>query len=381
MSNTLGYFNPEFYANELLIHTENALGMAERVHRGYDKERGVFNKGDTINIKKPATFSTQSAPGSVQDITTKSTQMSLSTHREVRIAVSDKEMAYTGPELIDAHIKPMAYAIANYVDSALADLYYAIPWYIDRDATPDVIADFTNGRKTLFNNGVPLDDPSMVHCMIDGTFEAEALQNSAFSQAQGSGDEGVATQKSGLIGPKFGFGIWANQNVKTHTKGALSYSIAKLKGAGTVGAVSITIDDTTMTGTMAKGDTFSIAGHTQRYSVTALATAATNEITVSIFPALAFAYADNAVVTISQDTHVANMLYHQNAFAVAFAKLPDEIPRRLGAEVVSIQHPKSGVAIRVAMFWDGTNSKTVVLADVLFGVKCLDANLAVRLRG
>ncbi len=381
MTNTIGYFNPEFYANELLIHTENALGMAERVHRGFDKERQAFNKGDTINIKKPSTFVTQASGSAPDDLSVENMQISVDVHREVRFAVTDKEMAYTGEEIIAAHIEPAAYAIANYVDAALADLYYAIPWYLDRSGTPAVITDFTEGRAILFNNGVPLGDPSQVHCMIDGAFEADCLQTTAFTQQQGAGDQGVATQKTGLIGPKFGFGIYANQNVKTHTKGALTASVAKLKGTGVIGATSIIVDDTSMSGTVTKGDTFVIAGNTQRYSITADATAGSNEIALSIFPAIVQAYTDNSVVTFSQDTHVANLLYHKNAFAVAFAKLPDTIPRRLGAEVVSVQHPKSGVAIRAAMFWDGANSRTVVLLDVLFGVKCLDANLAVRLRG
>ena len=34
--NTLGIYDPLFYAQEALIQLEKALGLAGRVHRGYD---------------------------------------------------------------------------------------------------------------------------------------------------------------------------------------------------------------------------------------------------------------------------------------------------------------------------------------------------------
>ena len=70
MSNTLGVYNPIFYAQEALILLEKALGMAGRVHRGYDEERRTFLKGETINIRKPSTFTAQNAPSSAQDLDT-----------------------------------------------------------------------------------------------------------------------------------------------------------------------------------------------------------------------------------------------------------------------------------------------------------------------
>ena len=35
MANTLGVYDPIFFAQEALIHLENALGMATRVHRSF----------------------------------------------------------------------------------------------------------------------------------------------------------------------------------------------------------------------------------------------------------------------------------------------------------------------------------------------------------
>ena len=54
MSNTLGNYDPIFYAQEALIALNKALGMAGRVHRGYDPN--PQQKGSVINITRPSVF-------------------------------------------------------------------------------------------------------------------------------------------------------------------------------------------------------------------------------------------------------------------------------------------------------------------------------------
>jgi len=54
MSNTLGNYDPIFYAQEALIALNKALGMAGRVHRGYDPN--PQQKGSVINITQPSVF-------------------------------------------------------------------------------------------------------------------------------------------------------------------------------------------------------------------------------------------------------------------------------------------------------------------------------------
>lgn len=126
MANALGYWKPEFYANEALIYLKKNLGMANRVHRGFDAERRVFGKGDTINIKRPATFTAAAAPSAAVDIQTESMQMVLNSWQEVKIKLSDKEYAYTGEQIINDHIGPAAYALADKIDQDLVALSYEV---------------------------------------------------------------------------------------------------------------------------------------------------------------------------------------------------------------------------------------------------------------
>ncbi len=381
VTNVLGYYVPEFYAQEALIHLYKALGMANAIHMGYDAERKTFGKGDKINIKSPSTFTTASAPGSSQDIETKSVQMTLDNWREVRFELTDKELAESEENVIADHIAPAAYALADYIDQQLVQLYLQVPWFYDLNATPgSVVTDVTGPRQVLFDNAVPLKQMERMFFMVDGSMEAGLLGNAAFGQWQGAGQEGVRTQVSGAMGMRFGLNFFANQNVPTHTGGVCADAVGAIDNlAGYAKGVStIHIDGVTDGGTWVIGDTFVIAGNTQRYAVTANVTFTGAEGDVSFTPPLAAAVVDDVVVTGSILGGVQNMAFHRNAFAIAFGQLPFELPNELGARVFSVQDPVTNLAIRARLYYDGDNSKVVVVLDVLFGVKTLDGNLACR---
>jgi hypothetical protein len=378
MSNTLSVYNPIFYAQEALIQLEKALGMAGRVHRGYSKD--AQQKGDTISIRRPSTFTAQDAPSTAQDITAGSVDISLNRWKEVKFKLTDKELSFTQDDIIREHIRPAAYALADEVDQTLAALYKNVPWFYDQAASDIAITDLTGVRKVLFNNGVPMTD-GQLHLMVDGTAEAGLLALAAFNTANGAGPEGVSTQMRGTIGSKFGLEIFANQNTPSHTPGAAADSTGAINGAAAVGATTIAFDGVTAAGTFKAGDSFVITGNTQRYVFTADVTAdGTGAVAAaSISPALVAAAADNAVITISLDTHVANLAFHRNAFALATAPLSD-MASALGAQVASVADPVTGLSLRSRIYYVGNSSEVHVALDLLYGVKTLDGNLAARLR-
>lgn len=377
MANTLGLYDPLFYAQEALEQLEKALGMAGRVYRGLD--RGTQERGSVIQINKPGTFVAQDAPSTAQDLAPSQVSLTLAFWKEVKFFLTDKELTFTGERIINDHIRPAAYAIANDVDIRLAGLAEDIPWFIDVTA-PAGIADITAARKVLFQNGVPMDE-NQLHMMVDGQLESELLALPAFNQQSGAGAEGVETQRRGTIGRKFGFEIFANQNVQTHTAGVAADAVGALTGAHAAGATTVTFSGVTAAGTFKKGDSFVIAGHTQRYVFKADATAdGTGNVTgAQIFPALATAYAGGSVVTISLLNHVKNLAFHENAFALAMAPL-SRLGAELGARVDTATDEKTGLAIRSRMFYVGDTSRIYVALDVLYGLTTLDPNMAVVMR-
>jgi hypothetical protein len=375
VTNTLSIFDPIFYANLALIQLEKALGMANRVHRGYDK--APQTKGSVISIPIPSTFTAQDAPGADQAISADSINITLSNWKEVKFALTDKELNYTTEEIITKHIRPAAYALANQIDLDLCGLYADVPWSSGTaGTTPSAVTNITSARKVLFNNNVPL-TPGLMHMMIDGNAEEQFLQLQAFSQNQGAGDKGVETQMTGSLGNKFGFEIFANQNVKTHTSGTVSVTTLAINGAVTAGASAVAVDAVAVTGTLVHGDVLQIAGDSQNYAVQAGPyTAAGNAFaSVSIFPKLKVNAADNAVVTVIKQNGVRNLAFHRNAFALAMAPLSD-MANQLGARVATVSDPVTGIALRSRVWYVGDSSAVKVGLDCLYGFRTLDGNLA-----
>lgn len=378
MANTLGNYNPTFYAQEALIQLENQLGMGNRVHRGYEDERNSFQRGDTISIRKPSTFTVANAPATAEDLATETSSITLNQWKEVKFKLSDKELAFTQQRIIEEHIAPASYAIANYVDADLCGLYTDVGNGVAYGGS-SALADIGNVRKGMRDNKVPFD--GRLHLMVDSTVESDFVTDSAFSQHQGAGQSGVDTQMTGTLGRKLGYEIFANQNVKAHTGGTATDLALAVNGAHAKGVTSLAVDSGTGSQTFKAGDTFSIAGDSQKYAITADVTLSSGAGTLSISPALQVAVSGSEVVTAdaTDDFSGVNIGFHRNAFALALAPLPDQLPRNLGAQVATVSNPKSGLAIRSRLYYVGNSSEVHVALDVLYGYKTLDPNLAYRL--
>lgn len=396
MANDLGFWNPAYYANEFLILLQNTLGMAGRVHRGFDEERRTFDKGDTINIKRPSRLTVADAPGAMQDLTTEKVSLTIDKHREVRFGVTDKELAFAGDAIVKDHLMEAAYQVANDVDQKIADLTLDIPWAFNIAGSTMAVGDITSAWQTLFDLGAPTANEANMHFMVGGKEWNELMQLTAFAQWQGAGQQGVTTQQTAQLGRKYGFGFFANQNRVSFTPNTIADVAGTLTNAHSKGATSVTIAAVTASAVFKRGMSFNIASNSQRYTVTADATAdGSGNLTMTITPPLVAAYSNGAVVDFgavsnngisysgSETTKVKqNLAFHRDAFAIAFARLPDygEIGQGLGMKIASVQDPVTGLAVRSKIYADGTNSKIGVVLDVLYGVKTLNPNLAVRIR-
>jgi hypothetical protein len=257
----------------------------------------------------------------------------------------------------------------------LAALYKYIPWS-NTNSSPLAVADITANRRILNVNNAPTD---MRHLMLSPTQEEEALNLSAFAQHQGAGDAGVQTQMRGTLGMKYGYEVFMNQNVQTHTTGVSADATGALTAAGTRGDTAISFDSVTSGGTFKAGDSFIIAGSTQRYVFTADFTATGGSKTdAPIFPPLVQDYDNLAVVTITLLSGEQGIGFHRNAFALAMAPL-SEMGDGRGAQIATVTDPITGLSLRSRIFYVGDTSTNYVSIDALWGVKTLDANLACRL--
>jgi len=374
-SSVLGDYNPIFYANEALQHLEKALGMAARVHRGYDAERRSFGKGDTINIRTPQTFTVQNAPGTKEGLETETTSLVLNQWKTVKFGLRDDELAFTGERLINDHIRPAAYALADNIDLALVGLWKDVA-YQSAWAGSDVVADITNARKAMFDNAVPL-DAGLMHMMLDSTGEQQALSSSAFTQQQGAGDLGISSQVRGSLGQKFGFELFANQNVASSTAGGADVAGA-LTADVAVGATTIAVDGFGTIETQYAGTIVTIAD--EAYTLAADITFVAGAGTMTLSSKIRVAALENVAVALTAiDAKSEQLAFHRNAFALAMAPLPEN-GNQLGANVATVSDPITGLSLRSRMYYDGDASETIVALDILYGFKTLNPKLAMRMR-
>lgn len=373
--NTLGNYNETFFAQEALIQLEKVLGLAGRVYRDYKADPQV--KGDTIQIRRPSSFTATDAPATASNVATESVSITLNKWKEVKFALTDKDLALTSDKIISDHIRPAAVAIADQIDQDMAALYKDIPWHSTFTATP-ILSDVSALRKIMFNNKVPLGDKSLLHLMVGGN-EEQAFLN-ALAASGNMPNQQDPSLREGSMGRIFGFDAWANQNTPLHTSGVAADATGTIDGVNAVGATTILFSAVTAGITWKKGDSFSIAGDTQRYVFSADGTDADGSAcSATISPALKQATAGTEVITIflGGAAKAQNMAFHRNAFALATAPLSD-LGNQLGARIASISDPITGISLRSRLFYIGDTSTVNVALDVLYGVKTLDPNLAVR---
>lgn len=379
---TEGNYDETFFAQEALIQLEKVLGMAGRIHRGY--EQTPQTRGSTVQIRRPASFTSTAMPATESDMATESVSVTLDKWEGVVFGLTDKDLTLSAPEIVTDHIRPAAYAIADKVDQTLAALYLDIPWVLAQTATP-VLSDIAAVRKMMMDNKVPLRDPSMLHGMIDSATELEYLKGLATAgnirETQGP------ALRDGSLGRLFGFDVFANQNTPVHTSGVSEDATGAVDfGAGTTavyaaGVSAVHIDGLTDDGTLLKGDTFVFAGHSQRYVLTADSVeSGTGDHDIAFSPPLKQAVDEDEVVTftLTGAAKSQNLYWHRNAFALATAPLSELGAEVGGARIRSISDPDSNLSLRARMWYDGDEAKVKVGLDILYGVKTLDPNLAVR---
>jgi len=366
MANT--FLTPSIIAREALMALENNLVLAGLVYRNYSEE--FARVGDTITIRRPATFTAQEFSSSinVQDATEGSVQVQLNKHLDVSFSVTSKELALSIQDFSQELIQPAMRAIAQKVDELIAARYEDIPYFADVSGSPTA-GDLAAIGKVLNQNKVPLDNRRLV---LDPVTHAKYVVLDAFLHADKSGTTDALREAS--MGRVLGLDSYMSQNVKTHSNGTFAVTSGTLTATVTVGATQVTASATTCSGTLAKGSIITIADVPGTYVSTADATAASNSITIPVYPAIA-ASGSSKTVTIKSG-HIANLAFHRNAFALVTRPLQAPVGAAR-AEVINY----NGLAVRAVYSYDISSKKDIISLDLLCGVKTLTPELAVRFCG
>ena len=216
MANT--FLTPDIIAREALMVLRNNAVMANLVHRDYSGEF-VAGVGDTITIRKPATFEAKEYAGSisVQDANETGVPVKMDKHLDVSFAVTSKQLSMDIEDFSKQLLVPAMQAFADKVDQYLLGLKADVTATVS--ATDAVQDDVVDARSKLTKAAAPLTDRRFVY----GTdMEAKLLKTDLFVSAEKVGDEGTALREASL-GRKFGMDFYVDQNADAAGVDAMAF--------------------------------------------------------------------------------------------------------------------------------------------------------------
>jgi hypothetical protein len=401
MANTT-ILNPSIIAKESLMQLVNNLGMSRHVHKEYKNE---FKKvGDSISIRKPNKFkATKAVAISKTAIDEPSITFTVNTQAHVAWEFTSAELTQDIEEYSKRYISPAAAALANQVDADLCGLYKDVFNYAGTPGTtPNSFSMLGDCQTILDLEAAPQDRRVAILNPQAHWSLADALKGTFAPK--------VATDitTKGYLGSIANLDIYMDQNVATHTTGVFTASATPVIDATNpaTGATTFSTDGWNAdSSTVTAGDIFTVAtvnqvnpmsgvstGILKKWVVTTDTTSSSgNMATLPIAPTVRFAsgnaYNNVDALPVDSDamtfvgteatTYPQNLVFHPNAFGLVV--LPIEMPANVwGARETD---KDAGLSIRVIKQYDIATDYEIIRLDILYGVKTLYPELAVRLWG
>lgn len=209
MANTI--LTPDIIAREALMVLRNNAVMANLVHRDYSDEF-VAGVGDTITIRKPASFAAKEFGGEieVQNATETGIPVVMDKHLDVSFSVSAKELTLDIADFSAQFLVPAMQAFQDKIDSYLLNLAKT-DITNKHTATDNTQEDVVDTRAFLTKGAAPLTDRRFVY---NSDTETKLLKTDLFVSAEKVGDEGTALREASL-GRKYGMDFYVDQNADT----------------------------------------------------------------------------------------------------------------------------------------------------------------------
>lgn len=403
------FLTPSVFAQEGLMLLENELVLGNKVHSDLSSEFAMV--GDTISVRRPTAYLGQDDNLDVtsynEDITQGKTTIVMNKTLSVKVNISALDRTLSFDRTVEDIIKPVAIKFKDKIEASLASLYTSLYWFSGTPGTvPSTFLSLANAGAIMTDAAIPSD-----RFAVHGT---DATANLA------DGLKGVYVQNTAktafekaTIGFYGGFDNYQSVHAPTHTVGTATGT--PLVNGGSQNVTYAASKDTwtqslitdgwtnSVTGILKAGDVFTIAGvyavnpvskattnRLQTFVVTADANsgASTGPATLTISPPIitsgayqtvTAAPADNAAITVETGTggtaYKQSLLLHPKAFALVTRPL--NIPQGTGLKTSTKTGNK--VTISCSEWVDGNTLNHYMRFDMLWGVKCLDPRLGMRL--
>jgi len=398
MASSNSILTPTIIAKEALMQLVNHRAMGAHVHTAYKNE--FVKVGQTITVRKPNKFrATKTQARANVNLDEPSTSIVMSTQAHVSWAFSSVELTTSIEDYSKRYISPAVNALTNVVDVDLCGLYKDVYNAAGTPgSTPATFAVLGDAQQLLDDEAVP-DDMRV------------GMLNPAANWSLADGLKGTFAQQvakdimtKGFLGQIANLNLYSDQNIVRHTTGEFSGGTPLMNGSTVTGAAQIVTNGWDgINDTVKEGDAFTIAavyavnpvsgvstGVLRRFVVTEdAASTGSGDMTIKISPSIissgAYQTVDAVPLTTAALTFVGtedtaypqNLIFHPNAFALV--TVPIEMPANVWGARETDQD--AGLSIRVVKQYDIDADEEIIRLDILYGVKTLYPELAVRLWG
>ena len=410
MANTIKTLSDGDITRKALAILHNNLVFCKSINKQYDDRfaRSGAKNGGSLLIREPNQFTVRSgAVMDVQDVTESTQTLTVATQRGVDVNFSSVELTLSMDDFAERILTPAMTRLAAEVDKIVIEgSYVGIYNHVNTTfGTKPDLQDVQSARAKLSKGLAP---PGDRYCLL----ESLAMNNVVFAgRGLFSPSPEISKQyDTGLVGHASGFNFYETEMIPTHTQGTYADTDAGIVNTSsgiTSGTATIAITSMTSGATMTAGQVFTVADvyavnpetkapyeHLQQFTVTALATASTTNITPAVSPTpitsgakqnvkLVSAGASKAVLTETvggsgtlSTGYPQNLAFHKDFCTLVTADL--EMPK--GADMAA-REVYDGISLRLWRDGDIVNDKFPCRIDVLFGYKVLRPEWACRLSG
>jgi len=392
MANSL--LTPTAVTREALRILHQKLNFVGNITRDYDDSfaKSGAKIGDSLKIRQPNQYTVRSgATLSAQDTTEQSTTLQISSQKGVDVNFSSAELTLSLDDFSKRILDPAMSVLAANIEADALSMYkdvYNSVWNGGSAATYNKALDC---RVKLQNALAPPSDRTM---LLDPAAMADVIKD---TKSLFNDQASIAKQfREGMVGRAAGFDWGENTLLPSHTRGAgdTAYVVNTSTGI-TSGTATITV--ATGTGSILKGDVFTVAGvyevhpetkantgRLQQFVCTADYAGGAGAVSVSPTPITSGALQNVVIVsagagkavTISGTASTAvqtGLAFQKGAFAFATADLVMPSGVDFAAREVY-----DGISMRIVRAYDINNDKFPCRIDVLYGYKTLRSQLACR---
>ena len=393
MSHTL--LTPTVITREALRILHQKLNFVGSIDRQYDDRfaNSGAKIGTSLQIREPNQFTVRTGKTiDVQDVTEATQTLTVATQKGVDVNFSSVELTMTIDDFSKRYLDPAMSVLAANIEYDAMSMYKDVHNAIWTSGSAITYNDVLDGRVLLQRGLAPTNDRTAnlnSQDMVDIVQDTKTLFNNQTDIAK--------QYREGYVGRVGGFDFVENTLWPGHTRGAGDASYVVNTSSG-ITSGSATVATTGGTGTINKGDVFTIAGVYSVHPETKVSTGVLQQfvqttdyaggagnLTVSPTPITSGAKQNVTIVSAGASKAVTisgtasgadttSLLYQKEAFTFVTADLV--MP---GGVDFAKRETMDGISMRIVRAYDINNDNFPCRIDVLYGYKTLRPQFATRL--